>query len=237
MDAKRGVPTIPFLYRCYIYKRLWYKQYNTMSLGNLYIISAPSGAGKSSLINALLADLPRSQVQLSISHTTRNPRPGEEHGVHYYFTQHEEFKRLIEQGHFLEWAEVFGNYYGTSLPMIERSLEQGIDVFLDIDWQGARQIRAKVPNVKTIFILPPSKAELEKRLIGRGQDSAETIAKRMSEAVSEMSHYNEFDYVIVNDDFQVALSELKSVLTAERLKQAAQAERYQFLIASLLSEA
>ncbi|MDO9858465.1 guanylate kinase [Glaesserella parasuis] len=208
-----------------------------MSLGNLYIISAPSGAGKSSLINALLADLPRSQVQLSISHTTRNPRPGEEHGVHYYFTQHDEFKRLIEQGHFLEWAEVFGNYYGTSLPMIERSLEQGIDVFLDIDWQGARQIRAKVPNVKTIFILPPSKAELEKRLIGRGQDSAETIAKRMSEAVSEMSHYNEFDYVIVNDDFQVALSELKSILIAERLKQAAQGERYQFLIASLLSEA
>ena len=206
-----------------------------MSLGNLYIISAPSGAGKSSLINALLADLPRSQVQLSISHTTRNPRPGEEHSVHYYFTQHEEFKRLIEQGHFLEWAEVFGNYYGTSLPMIERSLEQGIDVFLDIDWQGARQIREKVPNVKTIFILPPSKAELEKRLIGRGQDSAETIAKRMSEAVSEMSHYNEFDYVIVNDDFQTALSELKSILTAERLKQAVQAERHQGLISQLLS--
>lgn len=206
-----------------------------MSLGNLYIISAPSGAGKSSLINALLADLPRSQVQLSISHTTRNPRPGEEHGVHYYFTQHDEFKRLIEQGHFLEWAEVFGNYYGTSLPMIERSLEQGIDVFLDIDWQGARQIREKVSNVKTIFILPPSKAELEKRLIGRGQDSAETIAKRMDEAVSEMSHYNEFDYVIVNDDFQVALSELKSILTAERLKQSAQAERHQGLISQLLS--
>ncbi len=206
-----------------------------MSLGNLYIISAPSGAGKSSLINALLADLPRSQVQLSISHTTRNPRPGEEHGVHYYFTQHEEFKRLIEQGHFLEWAGVFGNYYGTSLPMIERSLEQGIDVFLDIDWQGARQIREKVPNVKTIFILPPSKAELEKRLIGRGQDSAETIAKRMSEAVSEMSHYNEFDYVIVNDDFQVALSELKSILIAERLKQVVQAERHQGLISQLLT--
>ena len=206
-----------------------------MSLGNLYIISATSGAGKSSLINALLADLPRSQVQLSISHTTRNPRPGEEHSVHYYFTQHAEFKRLIEQGHFLEWAEVFGNYYGTSLPMIERSLEQGIDVFLDIDWQGARQIREKVPNVKTIFILPPSKAELEKRLIGRGQDSAETIAKRMSEAVSEMSHYNEFDYVIVNDDFQTALSELKSILTAERLKQAVQAERHQGLISQLLS--
>ncbi|QIM63401.1 guanylate kinase [Pasteurellaceae bacterium Orientalotternb1] len=206
-----------------------------MNLGNLYIISAPSGAGKSSLINALLADLPRSQVQLSISHTTRNPRPAEEDGVHYYFTQHDEFKRLIEQGHFLEWAEVFGNYYGTSLPMIERSLEQGVDVFLDIDWQGARQIREKVPNVKTVFILPPSKAELEQRLIGRGQDSAETIAKRMAEAVSEMSHYHEFDYVIVNDDFQTALNELKSILTAERLKQTAQAERHKTLIEQLLS--
>ncbi|MCK3654480.1 guanylate kinase [Pasteurellaceae bacterium Macca] len=207
-----------------------------MSLGHLYIISAPSGAGKSSLINALLQDLPASEVQLSISHTTRSPRPGEADGVHYYFTTKEEFKSLIEKEHFLEWAEVFGNYYGTSLPMIERSLAQGIDVFLDIDWQGARQIRQKVPNVKTIFILPPSKAELEKRLIGRGQDSAEIIAKRMEEAVSEMSHYAEFDYVIVNDDFQVALSELKSILTAERLKQASQAVRHQGLIADLLAE-
>ncbi|KAE9537056.1 guanylate kinase [Ursidibacter arcticus] len=207
-----------------------------MSLGNLYIISAPSGAGKSSLINALLADLPRSEVQLSISHTTRNPRPAEEDGVHYYFTTHDEFKSLIAKDHFLEWAEVFGNYYGTSLPMIERSLENGIDVFLDIDWQGARQIRNKVPTAKTIFILPPSKSELEKRLIGRGQDSAETIAKRMAEAVSEMSHYNEFDYVIVNDDFQQALAELKSILVAERLKQATQAERHQQLISQLLSE-
>lgn len=207
-----------------------------MSLGNLYILSAPSGAGKSSLINALLADLPRSEVQLSISHTTRNPRPGEEEGVHYYFTQHETFKSLIEQGHFLEWAEVFGNYYGTSLPMIERSLAQGIDIFLDIDWQGARQIREKLPNVKTIFILPPSKAELEKRLIGRGQDSAETIAKRMNEAVSEMSHYNEFDYVIINDDFYTALAGLKSILIAERLKQSSQVIRHQGLIKSLLND-
>ena len=146
-----------------------------MSLGNLYIISAPSGAGKSFLINALLADLPRSEVQLSISHTTRNPCPAEEDGVHYYFITHDEFKSLIAQDHFLKWAEVFGNYYGTSLPMIERSLENGIDVFLDIDWQGARQIRNKVPTAKTIFILPSSKSELEKRLIGRGQDSAETF--------------------------------------------------------------
>lgn len=207
-----------------------------MSLGNLYILSAPSGAGKSSLIDALLADLSRTEVQLSISHTTRNPRPGEEDGVHYYFTNHAEFEALIEKGHFLEWAEVFGNYYGTSLPMIEKSLAQGIDVFLDIDWQGARQICQKHPNVKTIFILPPSRAELEKRLFRRGQDSAETIAKRMAEAISEMSHYNEFDYVIVNDDFQTALGELKSILTAERLKLETQTLRHKQLIEQLLSE-
>lgn len=205
-----------------------------MRLGNLYILSAPSGAGKSSLINALLAEQSRSEVQLSISHTTRHPRPGEENGVHYYFATHAEFEALIEKGHFLEWAEVFGNYYGTSLPMIEQALETGIDVFLDIDWQGARQIRQKVPNVKTIFILPPSRAELEKRLIGRGQDSAETIAKRMVEAESEMRHYNEFDYLIVNDDFQTALGELKAILTAERTKLAAQEIRHQALIAELL---
>ena len=205
-----------------------------MSLGHLYIISAPSGAGKSSLINALLSDLPRSEVQLSVSHTTRNPRPAEQDGVHYYFTNHEEFKRLIEQEHFLEWAEVFGNYYGTSLPMIERSLEQGIDIFLDIDWQGARQIREKVANVKTIFILPPSKAELEKRLIGRGQDSAETIAKRMAEAVSEMSHYDEFDYVIINDNFEQALAEIKAILVAERVSLNSQKIRHTNLISELL---
>ncbi len=205
-----------------------------MSLGNLYILSAPSGAGKSSLINALLADLPRNEVRLSISHTTRNPRPAEEDGVHYYFTSHAEFEALIEKDHFLEWAEVFGNYYGTSLPMIKKSLEQGVDVFLDIDWQGARQIRQKMPNVKTIFILPPSREELKNRLVGRGQDSEETIAKRMAEAESEISHYNEFDYVIVNDDFQQALAELKAILTAERLKLSSQEIRHKELIEQLL---
>lgn len=207
-----------------------------MNLGHLYILSAPSGAGKSSLINALLSELPRSEVRLSISHTTRSPRPAEENGVHYYFTDHANFEALIEQGHFLEWAKVFGNYYGTSLPMIEESLKQGIDVFLDIDWQGARQIREKVPNVKTIFILPPSRPELERRLIGRGQDSIETIQKRMAEAESEMSHYNEFDYVIVNDNFQTAVSELKAILTAERLSCRAQEIRHQTLIAQLLNK-
>ena len=207
-----------------------------MSLGNLYILSAPSGAGKSSLSNALLAYLPRNEVRLSISHTTRNPRPAEEDGVHYYFTTHAEFEALIEKDHFLEWAEVFGNYYGTSLPMIEKSLEQGVDVFLDIDWQGARQIRQKVSNVKTIFILPPSREELKNRLVGRGQDSEETIAKRMAEAESEISHYNEFDYVIVNDDFQQALAELKAILTAERLKLASQEIRHKALIEQLLAK-
>jgi len=207
-----------------------------MSLGNLYILSAPSGAGKSSLINALLADLPCKEVRLSISHTTRNPRPAEEDGVHYYFTTHAEFEALIEKDHFLEWAEVFGNYYGTSLPMIEKSLEQGVDVFLDIDWQGARQIRQKVPNVKTIFILPPSREELKHRLVGRGQDSEEIIAKRMAEAESEISHYNEFDYVIVNEDFQQALAELKAILTAERLKLSSQEIRHKALIEQLLAK-
>lgn len=207
-----------------------------MNLGNLYIISAPSGAGKSSLINALLKQLSPSEVRLSISHTTRAPRPGENHAEHYYFIDHAEFKQLIEQNHFLEWAEVFGNYYGTSLPLIEQSLAQSIDIFLDIDWQGARQIRERLPNVKTIFILPPSKAELEKRLIGRGQDSAETIAKRMSKAVSEMSHYDEFDYVVINDDFDTALGELAAILKAERLKQPLQALRYSALITDLLAD-
>ncbi|MDP8161689.1 guanylate kinase [Pasteurella skyensis] len=207
-----------------------------MSLGNLYIISAPSGAGKSSLINALLTDLPRSEVQLSISHTTRAPRPKEEDGVHYHFTTQEQFQILIEQGHFLEWAKVFDHYYGTSFSVIEENLQQGIDVFLDIDWQGAKQIRQKIPTAKTIFILPPSKEELEKRLIGRGQDSQEVIAKRMEKAVSEISHYNEFDYIIVNQHFETALNELKSILIAERLKQQSQSLRHQPLIHNLLNQ-
>lgn len=147
--------------------------------GNLYIFSAPSGAGKSSIISALLKD--SQTMKMSVSHTTRSPRPGEIHGVHYYFVDTVEFERLIAEGVFLEYAKVFGgHYYGTSLPMIEGSLAQGIDVFLDIDWQGAQQIREKVPTVKSIFILPPSLSELEKRLIGRSQDSADVIKERMA---------------------------------------------------------
>ncbi|KGQ46297.1 guanylate kinase [Gallibacterium anatis] len=207
-----------------------------MPLGNLYIVSAPSGAGKSSLISALLQQQPSYEMQVSISHTTRQPRPNEEHGKHYYFVDHKEFERLIAEDAFLEYAEVFGNYYGTSLPMIERSLKQGIDVFLDIDWQGAQQVRKKVPAAKSIFILPPSLQELERRLVGRGQDSNEVIAARMKKAISEISHYDEYDYLIINDDFDQALSEIKVVLKAEKLRVERQVQRHQLLISQLLAK-
>lgn len=206
-----------------------------MSQGNLYIISAPSGAGKSSLISALLAQNNNRKMMVSVSHTTRQPRPGEQEGVHYYFVSVEQFENLIAQGAFLEYAKVFGgNYYGTSLPAIEKNLAEGIDVFLDIDWQGAQQIRQKVPSVKSIFILPPSLAELERRLIGRGQDSEEVIAERMSKAISEISHYDEYDYVIVNDNFEQALADLNSILRTERLTLYYQQKQSAVLIKQLL---
>lgn len=208
-----------------------------MSQGNLYIISAPSGAGKSSLISALLSQDKSHKMMVSVSHTTRNPRPGEVNGVHYHFVSHEEFEHLIDQDLFLEYAQVYGNnYYGTSLPAIEKNLADGIDVFLDIDWQGARQIRAKLPTVKSIFILPPSMPELERRLIGRGQDSEEVIVKRMAQAVSEISHYDEYDYVIVNDDFEQALADLRHILRAERLTVDYQAIQNADLIHQLLAK-
>lgn len=208
-----------------------------MSQGNLYILSAPSGAGKSSLIAALLEKNDGSRKMVSISHTTRAPRPGEADGVHYYFVSVDEFERLIEKGHFLEYAKVFGgNYYGTSLPAIEENLVKGIDVFLDIDWQGAQQIRQKVPSVKSIFILPPSLTELERRLVGRGQDSKEVIDERMSKAIGEISHYDEYDFVIVNDDFEQALADLQSILQSERLTLDYQRNENRQLIASLLAK-
>ncbi|ARB73165.1 TPA: guanylate kinase [Pasteurella multocida] len=208
-----------------------------MTQGNLYILSAPSGAGKSSLISALLNQQQDNKMMVSVSHTTRQPRPGEQEGVHYYFVSVEAFESLIEQDLFLEYAKVFGgNYYGTSLPAIEENLAKGIDVFLDIDWQGAQQIRQKVPNVKSIFILPPSLAELERRLIGRGQDSTEVIAARMSKAIDEISHYNEYDYVIVNDVFEQALADFQAILRAERLTLTHQQKQNQALIEQLLAK-
>ncbi|KKD00115.1 MULTISPECIES: guanylate kinase [Photobacterium] len=207
-----------------------------MSKGTLYIVSAPSGAGKSSLINALLETNPTYDMKVSVSHTTRGMRPGEVHGVHYNFVSVEEFKELAAQDAFLEHAEVFGNFYGTSRLWIEQQLNKGIDVFLDIDWQGAQQIRTLMPQAKSIFILPPSKDELERRLNARGQDSEAVIARRMDEARSEISHFTEYDYVIVNDDFDVALIDFKAIIRAERLKQDKQAAKYSSMLAALLAQ-
>ena len=200
--------------------------------GNLFILSAPSGAGKSSLINALLKK--HADMKVSVSHTTRAPRPGEENGVHYHFASTDEFKALIAKDDFFEWAQVFDNYYGTSKQAIESQLDAGIDVFLDIDWQGAQQVRKIMPSVQTIFILPPSKEELEQRLNNRGQDSAEVIASRMAKAQSETSHYNEYDFVIVNDDFESALGDIEMIVMAQRLTLKAQEDRHQVLLNSLL---
>ena len=202
------------------------------SRGNLFILSAPSGAGKSSLINALLKK--HADMKVSVSHTTRAPRPGENNAEHYHFVSVDEFKALIAKDDFFEWAQVFDNYYGTSKQAIEEQLAAGIDVFLDIDWQGARQVREIMDDVKTIFILPPSKQELEQRLNNRGQDSAEIIAGRMAQAQSETSHYNEYDYVVVNDDFDTALSDLEMIVIAQRLTLKAQVTRHQTLINELL---
>ena len=176
----------------------------------LYVVSAPSGGGKTSLVNALLeAD---DKVRLSVSHTTRAPRPGEKNGVHYHFVSEDEFLAVLENDAFLEHAEVFGHRYGTGKEAVERQLAAGFDVLLDIDWQGARQIRDNFPSCKTVFIVPPSIRELRRRLTGRGQDSEETIEKRMREARSEISHWDEFDFLIVNDRFDEALADLRSII-------------------------
>ena len=203
--------------------------------GNLFILSAPSGAGKSSLIKALLQQPSSHKLQVSVSHTTRDPRPGENNGEHYHFVSVEQFKQQIQQNAFYEYAEVFGNFYGTSEQAIDEQLAQGIDVFLDIDWQGAQQVRKRKPDVTTIFISPPSKQALEERLRGRGQDSEETIQSRMAQAQTECSHYQEFEYIIINDDFEQALTDLNTIVNNQRLKQSQQANRYQQLFTALLS--
>lgn len=204
--------------------------------GNLFILSAPSGAGKSSLISALLKQESPRPLQVSVSTTTRDPRPGEVDGQHYHFVSKAEFEQQIKQNHFYEYAEVFGNYYGTSEKAIDEQLAQGIDVFLDIDWQGAQQVRLKKPQVTSIFIAPPSKAELEKRLIGRGQDSEEVIADRMAQAKSECSHYQEFDYIIVNDDFEQAVCDLQTIVNNQRLKRDQQVAQFKAMFDDLIAD-
>lgn len=205
----------------------------TLTPGTLYVVAAPSGAGKSSLVNALIKRL--SFVYLSISHTTRAMRPGEIEGEHYHFTDIAKFEAMVGKGEMLEHAEVFGNYYGTSQQYVESELAKGHDVLLEIDWQGAAQIRHQMPDCKGIYILPPSKEALQDRLEKRSQDSAEVIQRRMSEAVSEMSHHHEFDFLIVNDDFYKALDELCAIFIAERLKIQKQSCRHQNLVLQLLS--
>jgi guanylate kinase len=188
--------------------------------GTLYIISAPSGAGKTSLVSALVEGDP--QILLSVSHTTRDPRPGEKDGVHYHFVDVPSFERMIQAGQFLEHARVFDNLYGTARASIEQPLGEGRDVILEIDWQGARQVRERLPQAISVFILPPSAEALEERLRGRGQDSHEVIARRLRDARSDMAHYREFDYLVVNDRFEVALQELRALVTSRRLRRAAQ---------------
>ncbi|MFC3123183.1 guanylate kinase [Agaribacter flavus] len=207
-------------------------------LGNLFIVAAPSGAGKSSLINALLESAPQHNLlnppELSVSHTTRQAREGEIDGVHYNFVSVDVFKQMIQQDAFYEHAEVFGNFYGTSKAAISDKLDQGVDVFLDIDWQGARQIKTISPEVISIFILPPSIAILEERLIGRGKDSADVIKKRMSQAKDEMSHAAEFDYILINDNFEETLKQLANIVLDKSLRADKQRTRNATLLETLL---
>lgn len=201
--------------------------------GTLYIVSAPSGAGKTSLVHALLEACPG--LTVSVSHTTRAQRAAEQDGVHYHFVDEPRFVNMIDDGAFLEHAKVFGNRYGTAIgPVLDR-LRQGIDVILEIDWQGARQVREALPQAVSIFILPPSRIELEQRLRGRGQDSDAVIARRMCDAVSEMSHHAEYDYLVVNDDFREARADLLAIIRARRLRAAAQQQHLADTLDELLS--
>lgn len=203
--------------------------------GNLFVFSAPSGAGKSTLVNALL-EADRNLV-LSISTTTRTKRPAEQDHEHYHFVSMDKFNAAVQAGEFLEHALVFGNYYGTSRRAVEAPISEGKDVLFEIDWQGARNVKAEYPDACLIFILPPSVVSLRKRLESRAQDSTETIARRMREAHSEMLHFDEFDYVIVNDDFNNALDDLKCILRSRRLAVSQQQIKQQFLLDELLNNA
>lgn len=206
------------------------------SRGTLFIISAPSGAGKTSLLRDVL-ETSGSQLALSISHTTRSPRPGEVDGSHYHFVDEERFREMIDAAAFLEHARVFDYFYGTSQAGVESQLDAGQDVILEIDWQGAAQVRKVLPDSIGIFILPPSRAALEERLRSRGQDDEEIIARRMQDAASEMSHYGEYDYLIINDVFAAARDELAAIIRCQQLRLPAQQQRHAALLGDLLASA
>jgi guanylate kinase len=201
------------------------------SSGSLFMVVAPSGAGKSTLVNALLDQEP--SIKLSISYTTRQPRPGEQDGREYYFTSEKDFLKRRENGEFLESAEVHGNYYGTSRLLISEQMKAGTDVLLEIDWQGAQQVKKQFPDAVGIFILPPSIAALEERLKKRGQDEPQIITRRILAAGGEIAHASEFEYVIINQEFATALSELTSIVKATRCRFAQQAARNTSLFAQL----
>jgi guanylate kinase len=205
--------------------------------GSLFIVSAPSGGGKTSLTRASVERLAAAGIpaEISVSYTTREPRAGEQDGVHYHFVDAATFEGMVARGEFLEHAEIYGRRYGTSRPRSEHVLARGRDLILDIDWQGARQIKARLPDAVGIFILPPSMSKLEQRLRARRQDSEEAIARRLASAREEMAHYAEYDYVIVNRDFEQAMVELVSVFMARRLACASQQIRHKSLIQKLIS--
>lgn len=202
-----------------------------MNTGTLYILSAASGTGKTSLSKALVKIV--KNVEISISHTTRSIRPGEQEGKSYFSISETTFQEMIKNGQFLEYANVFGDYYGTSKEFVLQKLNAGIDVILDIDWQGAKQVREKMPNCVSIFLLPPSKTALRERLEKRNRDSSEIIEKRLRIAGDEIMHYHEFDYIVVNDKFSQALRDIKAIMHATHLKQQAQARKYAKLIKDL----
>ena len=201
--------------------------------GTLFIVAAPSGAGKSSIVNACLAR--DRNIALSISFTSRAPRPGERHAEHYHFISADEFKAMIRAGEFFEYAQVHGDWKGTARQSVEPQLAAGKDVLLEIDWQGAQQVKAQVPDAVGVFILPPSRAALEERMRKRGQDSEEVIARRLANAREEMSHHDEFDYLIVNEVFEAAVDEMCAIFVASRLRRPQQSERHRALIEGLLA--
>lgn len=204
-----------------------------MSSGILYIISAPSGAGKTSLVKAMVSRI--HGLSICVSHTTRNPRPGEQEGVDYHFIDEHTFLGMIEDAAFLEHARVFDHYYGTALNSVQAQLSEGQDVILEIDWQGAQQVRRQIPGCQSIFILPPSRIELESRLRARAQDDPEVIERRMQDAVHEISHYGEYDYIVVNDEFEIAIDNLTHIVSANRLRLSSRSKEIRALLDDLLA--
>jgi len=202
-------------------------------LGNVFIVAAPSGGGKTSLVKKLIKSL--DNIEVSVSHTTRQARPREKHGIDYFFVNDADFLKMVNQNEFVEYAQVFDHYYGTSLFQMNQRLQSGIDVVLDIDWQGAQQIKQIFPHAVSVFIIPPSLKVLKERLFSRGQDDESIIEYRMQRAQEEMGHYDEFDYLIVNDHFDRALSDLRAIVMADRLSIERQSKQVQKTLAVLLA--